>query len=70
MVKIKWRLTVSPRVRHEEGEVALATYEAATDQRRIFEQVVAGIGEGLSSRGASCLSKAALSKSAAARMWV
>jgi transposase-like protein len=60
-----------PRVRHcEDGEVALAVYEAASDQRGIFEQVVASLGEGVSSRGASRLSKGGLSKSAASRMWV
>jgi len=59
-----------PRVRDDEGEVALATYLAASDQRGIFEEVVAGLAEGVSSRGASRLSKGALSKSAASRMWV
>lgn len=60
-----------PRVRHhEQGEVPLSVYQAASDQRGIFEQVVAALGEGVSSRGASRLSKGALSKSAASRMWV
>lgn len=59
-----------PRVRDEAGEVKLATYQVASDQRGIFEQVVAALDEGVSSRGACRLSKGALSKSAASRMWV
>ena len=42
-----------PRVRHEdEGEVNLVTYQVASNQRNFFEQVVAGVGQGLPIRGA------------------
>lgn len=60
-----------PRVRHSEtGEKPLAVYEVASDPRGIFEEVVSFMGEGVSSRGVSRLSKSGVSKSTASRMWV
>jgi len=60
-----------PRVRHkDEGEVKLATYQAASSQRNLFAEVVSALGEGISSRGITRHTKGAVSKSAASRMWV
>lgn len=62
---------VRPRVREKDGgEVKLKVYEAASRQRNLFEEVVSGLSEGISSRGMSRHTKGALSKSAASRMWV
>lgn len=59
-----------PRVRHEtEGEVKLATYQAASSQQGLFEQVVAAVAQGLPLRGVERAMDGALSKSAASRMW-
>jgi putative transposase len=59
-----------PRVRHEsEGEVRLATYEAASSPQGLFEQVVAAVAQGLPVRGVERATGKALSKSAASRMW-
>ena len=60
-----------PRVRHEsEGEVLLATYQAASSPQNLFDEVVAAVGQGLAVRGASRASGGAISKSEASRMWV
>lgn len=59
-----------PRVRHEtEGEVKLATYEAASSQQGLFDQIVALVAQGLPVRGVERATGKALSKSAASRMW-
>ena len=59
-----------PRVRHEtDGEVRLATYDAASSQRGLFEQVVAAVAQGLPVRGVERATGRAVSKSAASRMW-
>ena len=60
-----------PRVRHEdEGEVSLEVYKAASLQKNLFDSVVESLAEGVSCRGSERLSKGAISKSAASRMWV
>jgi transposase-like protein len=60
-----------PRVRHEtEGEVRLATYEAASSPQGMFDQVVAAVAQGMPLRGVERAMKGALSKSEASRMWV
>lgn len=60
-----------PRVRHEtDGEIRLATYEAASNPRNLFEQIVASVAQGLPIRGAERASGKAVSRSAASRMWV
>jgi putative transposase len=60
-----------PRVRHEsEGEVNLATYEAASNPRNLFDEIVAAVAQGMSVRGASRSVERAVSKSEASRMWV
>ena len=62
---------IRPRVRHKEGgEVSLAVYEEASQQRNLFDEVVSSLGEGVSSRGVSRTTKNAVSKSAASRMWI
>ena len=59
-----------PRVRHEtDGEVRLATYEAASSPQGLFEQVVAVVAQGLPLRGVERATGKALSKSSASRMW-
>jgi len=59
-----------PRVRHEtEGEARLATYEAASSQRNLFDQIVASVAQGLPVRGVERATGKAVSKSAASRMW-
>lgn len=59
-----------PRVRHkEQGEVVLEVYRAASDPKNLFDEIVATLSEGVSCRGAERLSKGAISKSAASRMW-
>jgi transposase-like protein len=59
-----------PRVRHEtDGEVRLATYEAASSPQGPFEQVVAVVAQGLPLRGVERATGKALSKSTASRMW-
>lgn len=60
-----------PRVRHEtDGEVRLATYEAASSPQGLFDQIVAAVAQGLPVRGAERATDKALSKSAVSRMWV
>ena len=62
---------IRPRVRSkEDGEVKLATYQAASSQRNLFTEVVSALSEGISSRGITRHTKGAVSKSAASRMWV
>lgn len=59
-----------PRVRHEsDGEVRLATYEAASSPLGLFEQIVASVAQGLPVRGVERATGKAVSKSAASRMW-
>ena len=59
-----------PRVRHEtDGEVRLATYEAASSPMGLFEQIVASVAQGLPVRGVERVTGKAVSKSAASRMW-
>lgn len=59
-----------PRVRHEtDGEVRLATYEAASNPRCLFDQIVASVAQGLPVRGVERAMGKAVSKSAASRMW-
>jgi putative transposase len=59
-----------PRVRHEtDGEVRLATYEAASSPLGLFEQIVASVAQGLPIRGVERAMGKAVSKSAASRMW-
>lgn len=60
-----------PRVRHEtQGEVRLATYEAASSAQNFFEEVCAVVAQGLPIRGVERAKNKALSRSAASRMWV
>jgi len=59
-----------PRVRDENGEVKLETYQAASSQRNLFGEVVAYMEQGLSQRGAGRVKSGSLSKSAASRMWI
>lgn len=60
-----------PRVRHEtDGEVRLATYEAASSPLGLFDQVVAAVAQGLPVRGVERAMDKAVSKSAVSRMWV
>jgi putative transposase len=60
-----------PRVRHEsDGEVVLATYEASSNPRNLFDEIVAAVGQGLATRGAARALGGAVSKSEASRMWV
>lgn len=47
----------------------LTTYQAASNQRNLFVEVVSALGEGVSSRGVTRHTKGAVSKSAASRMW-
>ena len=62
---------IRPRVKHEEqGEVKLDVYQAASKQRNLFEEVVSSVSLGMSTRSVSRLTKGAVSKSAASRMWV
>jgi len=59
-----------PRVRHDtDGEVRLATYEAASSPRNLFDQIVASVAQGLPVRGVERVTGKAVSKSAASRMW-
>lgn len=59
-----------PRVRHEiDGEVRLATYEAASSPHALFEQIVAAVAQGLPVRGVERATGKAVSKSAVSRMW-
>ena len=59
-----------PRVRHKtEGEVRLATYEAASSPLGLFDQVVAAVAQGLPVRGVERALDKAVSKSAVSRMW-
>ena len=59
-----------PRVRHEtDGEVRLATYEAASSPMGLFDQVVAAVAQGLPVRGVERALDKAVSKSAVSRMW-
>lgn len=60
-----------PRVRHEvDGELRLATYEAASSSRNLFDQIVASVAQGLPVRGVERVTGKAVSRSAASRMWV
>src|SRR5690606_36085913 len=60
-----------PRVRHEtDGEVRLATYEAAPSPQGMFDQVVAAVAQGMPVRGVERAMDGAVSKSEASRMWV
>lgn len=62
---------IRPRVREKEGsEVGLKLYEVASSQKNLFEEVVRVMSEGLSSRSTSRVTKGALSKSSASRMWI
>lgn len=59
-----------PRVRHEsDGEVRLATYEAASSPLGMFDEIVAWVAQGLPVRGVERVTGKAVSKSAASRMW-
>jgi transposase-like protein len=59
-----------PRVRHDsEGEVRLATYEAASSPLGMFDEIVAWVAQGLPVRGVERVTGKAVSKSAASRMW-
>lgn len=60
-----------PRVREINGsEVRLEMYQAASTQKNLFDEVVIAMTEGLSSRSATRLTKGAVSKSSASRMWI
>ena len=48
----------------------LVTYQVVSNQRNVFEQVVAAVGQGLPIRGAGRIQRGTVSKSAASRMWV
>lgn len=59
-----------PRVRHDtDGEVRLATYEAASSPLGLFDQVVAAVAQGLPVRGVERAMDKAVSKSTVSRMW-
>jgi transposase-like protein len=59
-----------PRVRHEtDGEVRLATYEAASSPLGLFDQIVAVVAQGLPVRGVERALDRAVSKSTVSRMW-
>ena len=59
-----------PRVRHkEEGEVSLESYQVASSQANVFDEVVAHVAEGMSQRGLARVGKAGVSKSSISRMW-
>lgn len=59
-----------PRVRHEtDGEVRLATYEAASSPLGLFDQIVAVVAQGLPVRGVERALDKAVSKSTVSRMW-
>ena len=59
-----------PRVRDDKGEVKLEVYQAASNQRNLFNEVVSYMEQGLSQRGAGRVKSGSLSKSTASRMWV
>lgn len=60
-----------PRVREKNGsEVGLEIYQAASSQKNLFDEVVDAMAEGISSRSATRLTKGAVSKSSASRMWI
>ena len=62
---------IRPRVREKDGaEITLETYQAASSQKNLFEEVVDAMMEGISARSAERLTKGAVSKSSASRMWV
>ncbi|NIP19095.1 MAG: IS256 family transposase [Xanthomonadales bacterium] len=62
---------VRPRVREKDGgEVRLATYEAASSPKGLFDQVVAAVAQGLPIRGVERATSRAVSRSEASRMWV
>lgn len=59
-----------PRVRHQsEGEVPLRTYQAASSQAGLFDEIVSLVGEGISQRGLARANNGTVSKSAISRMW-
>jgi hypothetical protein len=58
-----------PWVRHEtDGEVRLATYEAASSSRKLCDQIVASVSEGLPARGVERFTGKAVSSNAPSRM--
>lgn len=59
-----------PRVRHESrGEVNLESYEAASSQQSLFEEIVGLVAEGMSQRSLERSTGKAVSKSTISRMW-
>ena len=62
---------IRPRVREKRGsELNLETYQAASSQKNLFDEVVSAMAEGISSRAATRITKGAVSKSSASRMWI
>jgi len=62
---------IRPRVRTEAGEeIRLASYEAASSQQNLYDEVIQQVCEGISMRGLERAGKKKISKSAIARMWV
>lgn len=60
-----------PRVRHDEdGEVVLDSYEAASSQAGLFDEIVGLVAEGMSQRGLGRSHKGSISKSSVSRMWI
>jgi transposase-like protein len=59
-----------PRVRDDDGEVALATYELAKDRNLIFDQVVDAISAGMPVRGVESCHGGAIKRTQASAMWV
>ena len=59
-----------PRVRHEtDGEVRLATYEAASSPQSLFDQVVASVAQGLPVRGVERVTGKAVACQATGVSW-
>jgi transposase-like protein len=59
-----------PRVRHESGgEVRLESYQAASSQQSLFQEIVGLVAEGMSQRGLERATGKAVSKSTISRMW-
>jgi len=59
-----------PRVRHaEDGETPLETYQAASSQAGLFDEIVTLVAEGMSQRGLERATKGTISKSSVSRMW-
>ena len=60
-----------PRVRHDgNGETTLDSYEAASSQAGLFNEIVDLVAEGMSQRGLERTRKGAISKSSVSRMWI